>query len=336
MLAQLLDSTRYSACGVELNLFSNSKIFNFEQFKKNIHKSSKACGIHRIRNRINFHRLHSYGLNENELNNMILAAKDLREFRDNFAARFLALRGKAEGGIVYEKTPENINCIFEFTETFRDSYFIHIVRNPLYIYPSMLKRKFPRYISLLSWFIDVAKYIKYKDHERVLLIRYEELVKNPYKIAKDILRTTANITDVSEEEIKTGYMDNPYYKLISPKLKSWNISTFAPVQDANVARFTDAHLRDMAGLLHLQIAPAYARQFDIAQISFMDAIKELGYHQSVMEQLKKFDSAARLPGKSAGDYVRLILKWEEDLRHGDADLFKLRDYLNPVRSIPDR
>ena len=333
LLAQLLDSTKYSACGVELNLLSNTKIYDFESFKKNIRHSSKASGIHRIRNRINFHRLHSYGLNEKELKAMVTGSRDLAEFCDHFAFRFLALRGKRDNGIVFEKTPENINCIREFTETFKDSRFIHIVRNPLYIYPSLMKRKFPRYISLLSWLIDVAKYLKYKDHPQVMLIKYEDLVRNPYAITRDILKTTAGITDLSDEEIEEGYRKNKCRELFSPKPKTWNVNTYGPVKNANVTQFSNQQLTELAALLKVRVRKSYAEEFDLAPVSFTDAIKELGYHDAVMEQLGEFKDKARMPGKTAEDYARLLLKWEEDLRHGDAGIFALRHYLKPVEEV---
>ena len=52
-----------------------------------------------------------------------------------------------------------------------------------------------------------------------------------------------------------------------------------------------------------------------------------------MEQLGEFKDKARMPGKTAEDYARLLLKWEEDLRHGDAGIFALRHYLKPVEEV---
>lgn len=329
-LADLLDSTKYSACGVELNLFSNTKFYDFGRFKKNIQCSSRSFSIHRIRNRINSHRLHSYALDNKELSQMVSSSQNTHEFVEKFTSSFLALRGKEEGGIVFEKTPENINCIGEFLNTFQDSYFIHIVRNPLYIYPSLLRRNFPSYIALTSWLIDVAKYIKYKDHPRAILVRYEDLITNPFKITQDILQKTANITGLSEDEIKKGYEHNRYRQIFSKKIKTWQVHRYGTIENANEQNLSRGTLMNLSRLLNAKVSPAYAQIFGITPISFLEAISQFGYYDDILAQLQNFRGHQKIPQKTLPAYLRLFLKWEEDFRHADASVSQLGIYLNPV------
>ncbi|MCK4882859.1 MAG: hypothetical protein KAR31_11720 [Candidatus Omnitrophica bacterium] len=83
LLADLLDSTNVSACGNELNLFSNKNIYNFTEFKKNIRRSSATFSVGRIRNTINVHRLYGYGLNEKEFVEFIKSSENLPESSGN-------------------------------------------------------------------------------------------------------------------------------------------------------------------------------------------------------------------------------------------------------------
>lgn len=333
LLAQLCDSTKYSACGVEMKMFANKNLYDFEKYKKNVQCTSIASGAYNLRHGTNFKRIYNWGLNLKQIREMAQSSSDLREFRETFAYRFLALRGKDVNGIVFEKTPSNINCINEFTEAFDDSYFIHIVRNPLYIYPSLLKRKFSNYIASITWLLSVAKYIKYKNNPRTILIKYEDLLQTPYKTMKDILKTTAGITNVTEEEIEQGYHDNKYRKIFSPKVKTWNVNEYGSIKSANVTKFDDQQLQNLARMLNVKITSAYARKFDMAEISFIDATKEFGYYDDVMEKLEPFRNIKKIPYKTAQDYAWLILKWEEDFRHGDTHPFEIQNYLTPIERI---
>lgn len=332
-LADLLDSTPQSVCGEELNLFSNRAFYDFKNFKKNIRKSSLTCGIHGFRNRINFHRLHLYGMNEKDLQDLIEHSTNLKDFTNKFILRFMTLRGKNTAGILFEKTPENVNCIHEFLTHFPESYFIHIVRNPLYVFPSLLKRNFPPYIAITSWLIDVAKFIKYKNHPHIIQIKYEELVKDPFRITRQILKSTANILNISEEQIKTDYENNKYRELFAPRITSWSINTYGKVKNANINKLSEDILSILSSLLNYKITSAYAKHFDIAQISFLDALNEFDYTDEVLESLKNSHKSKAKIKKDNLDYLRLFYKWTKDFQYGDASIFKLPSYLNPIEKI---
>ncbi len=329
LLADLLDSTEYSACGEEINLFSNRKIYNFKEFKHNIASSSSASSIHRIRNRLNFHQLHLYGLNKRMLSEIIAASPNLDDFLEQFALRFMALRGKRSDGILFEKTPENIDCIGEFLNAFPNFFFVHITRNPLYIYPSLLKRRFPKYIALISWLIDVAKYIKYKDHERVISVKYEDLVQTPFVIVKNILEKTVGISHVSEEIIRLGFENNNYRRLFTPRIKTWNVTSYGTISNANIEK-NGGNLKELRMLLNVKVSGSYARFFNIAEVSFVEALQTFGYYDEVVARLNKSQYLGRMPQKTLADYLWLLLKWGKDFQQGDAGLEHLKVYLNPI------
>lgn len=329
LLADLLDSTQYSACGVELNFFSNKRIYNFSEYRKNIFQTSSSSSIYLYRNGVNIHRLHSYGLDISEYKKIVEMASDLSGFVDNFANDYLGLRGKNENGIFFEKTPQNINCIGDFLHTFKDGYFIYIVRNPLYVYLSLLNRGFPKYIALITWLIDVAQYFKYKEHKKVILVKYEELVELPFKHVKDVLRVITNKT-ISEDEIKYGYENNRYRKAHSKKMKKWKINKYGKVENANYTVFSKENLTDFSTLLNAKIHPTYAEIFDLEEISFIELAKEFDYYDWIIERLSSVKCENTIPTKTKEDYNRLLIKWLGDFIKKDSKWSYLKYYLNPI------
>ena len=331
-LADLLDSTVYSACGVELNIFSNKKIYDFCKYKKNIRQGSILSSVYACEQPINFYKLPSYGLDEEKWSKIVQSCGTINDFAEKLAEHFFSFRGKEQARVFFDKTPENINCLREFLNNFQSSYFIHIVRNPLYVYRSLVRRNNLRYVSLIAWLIDVAKYFKYKGDKRVIVVRYEDLVKNPYTIVRDILRLH-NITNISEAEIENNYKNNIYRKTHARRQKDWEVQEYGVIANANKKVFGNEELIEMAGLLKVKVNSEYAYFFDIAEISFIDAIKELGYYEEVVQRLSTFENKACFPKKMRADYKRLFSKWLRDAIRGDAGLSALKFYLHPVEKI---
>ncbi len=330
LFADLLDSTDYSNCGLELNLFSNKEIYNFSKYKKNIFCTSRSSSIYLFRNGISINSINSYGLNTTKFRKMVNEASDLNEFIDNFANEYLVFREKDEKGILFEKTPQNINCIGEFLGTFKDAYFIHLVRNPLYVYLSLLNRGFPKYVALTTWLVDVAKYFKYRNDKRVILVKYEKLVEQPFKIVRDILKLITN-RDVSVEEIKYGYENNRYKREHSIKLESWKMKEYGVIKNANNVIPDTEDLTDFCKILNVKINPKYAELFDLEEISFIESIKEFGYYDQIVEKSSSVKFGSEIPTKTKADYKRLLLKWFKDYLQNESKGPYLKYYLNPIQ-----
>ncbi len=325
LLADLLDSSRHSACGVELNLFSDRNIYSFEDYRDRGKRSSPASSIYVARNGLNFTRLYSYGLDIATFESIVARSQTVRAFAEQFACHFLALRGKDEGGVLFDKTPQNINCIPEFLASFPDSYFIHLVRNPLYVTSSLLKR-FSPFIALATWLVDVAKYYKYRALDRIILVRYEDLTETPFAIAAALIEKITGRA-ISPAELQSGYEKNQYRKIHSKKLTTWSITDYGVVGDANRKQLTDDELTFMSVLRNMRINDKYAKLFDVAPISFVEAVDGLGYGPSVLDTLPHSSGKAM---KTAADYKYLFVKWLKDVMYCDASLNTLPVYLNPL------
>ena len=131
--ADLLDSSTHTACGEEINIFSTKKFYDFHRFKKNILKRSLSS-VYLYSEGINTNILHQYGLDVPSLKELMRQSSSASEFGDLFSKHFLTLRGKNNQGVVFEKTPQNIICIESFLQEFKNSYFIFLVRNPVFVY----------------------------------------------------------------------------------------------------------------------------------------------------------------------------------------------------------
>lgn len=332
LFADLLDSTDYSACGVEMELFSNREIYNFSKYKNNIFCTSSSSSIYSFRNKININAIDSYGFNRVKFRQMINKATDLNTFVGNFANEYLAFRQKDVKGIWFEKTPRNINCIGEFLRTFKNAYFIHIVRDPLYVYLSLLNRGFPKYVALTTWLVAVAKYFKYRNDKRIILVKYEELVEQPFKIVRDIIKLITN-KDVLEEEIKYNYERNRYRMENLITLESWKVKEYGVIKNANNVIPSTEDLKEFCKILNGKINPKYAEIFDLEEISFIESIKEFGYYDQINEKSSSVKFGSEIPTKTKADYKRLLIKWFRDYIKNDSKRSYMKYYLNPIQKI---
>ncbi|MGD9107956.1 MAG: sulfotransferase [Gammaproteobacteria bacterium] len=327
-LADLLDSTDYSACGPELGLLCNNKIYNFDNFKLNPHIRSSISSLYTSGSRIDFSQLPCYGIGEKNFLELLKKSNSLTEFINKFAYNFLVLRNKNTEGVVFEKTPQNITCIGEFLKNFPKSYFIHVVRNPAYVYLSLKKRDFSPYIALGTWLIEVAKYVKYKSNPNVILVKYEDLVSKPYSMISDIMQRILGV-DLSANEIEKSYANNKYRAIFEVKLPTWSIKQHGIIANANKSNFCVSELTWLKSLMNYKISTGYAEKFDLAKISFVDALKEFGYYDWFLEKTSSINGDEPIP-ISLRDKMFFIKKWLLDFKGGFAKTRDLKYYMSPL------
>lgn len=326
--ADLLDSTNYTACGPEISLFSLEFLYDYNNFKYKLKNTSKCSAVYFERNILVYNDICEYGLSEKKIYDLANRSSSLSEFLDNFALHYLSLRGKVTTGIVYEKSPQNIHCIKKYLEN-TDNYFIHIVRNPINIYKSLLKRGILNNIALITWLIEEAQIYDYLNHERVIVVKYEDLLLSPYKITRDIIKKTSGV-DVSEEEIEHNYKNNEYRKYHSVKLDSWRNTTFGVIGEDKKKTFSEEELNSLSSLKDLKVSKQYAEYFNIAEVSFIDLVKKLGYFDSYISTIGKREEKFYFTKK---EKYKLLRKFTGDVKYKDASLWDMWIYLNPVENI---
>ncbi len=323
--ADLLDSTSHTACGPEISLFSLKFLYDYKNFKYKLQDTSKCSAVYFERNILGHNDICEYGLNEKKIYDLANRSDSLGDFLNNFALHYLSSRGKNINGIVYEKSPQNIHCINEYFEN-TDNYFIHIIRNPINVYKSLLKRGFLDKISLITWLIEEAQIYNYLDDKRVIVVKYEDLLLNPYKITKDIIKKTSGI-DVSEKEIEHNYKNNEYRKYHSIKLESWNNTKFGVIGEDKRKTFTEDELNSLASLKTLKVSKEYAKYFNISDVSFIEVVKKLGYYDSYIETIGE---RKKIFSFSKKEKYKLFRKFTGDIKRRDASLLDVGIYLNPI------
>lgn len=327
--ADLLDSLPQAACGVEIGIFGNKRFYDFDRYRRDIAQNGRTPAIYQTRVGTYFTELFKYGLDEERYAAMVRDAADARQFAGLFGRHFAALRGKGDAQILFEKSPVNICCIGEFLEAFPDSFFVHIVRNPLYVYASLVRRGYSQYIALATWLIDVAQYLPFKDHERVLSVRYEDLVEDPYGITARIMGQVG-IEGATASAVEAGYAENPYRAIYEERIKSWTVQASNQVQDANKKQLAPETLAGFAPNASLRINPAYAELFGIAAPTYPEAIAHFGYDETVGRLLQGHGPTGGGDARNWADWRHLIRRWHYDRRSGDASLADLKTYLAPV------
>lgn len=332
MLADLLDSTARTASGPELGMFATRYFYSWGA---NILRTSSSSCLYLRRCGLNPGVLHSYGLNRAGLLEMIRSSNSPVAFSERFARHFLILRGKDPEGVVFEKTPENVNCLEDFLRISDTSRFVHIARNPLYVASSLRKRGFPSFVALATWFVDVARYLPFASHPRVFSVRYEDLVQSPFPIVASII-AWASGRDIDPAAIEAGFSSNPYRELHETRIASWGSKGVGRIVNANTRSLPEEECAAMAAMLGVKIGRRYGRRFGLPEVSFAEVLRKLGYHNEVMAAVRPYlTTVNRTPAKDLGASILLIRKWLTDFVHGEAAACGPSCYLNPIEPVSD-
>ncbi|MCG9723783.1 sulfotransferase family protein [Vibrio brasiliensis] len=322
LLSELLDSTPISLSGEELGLFACEKFYN--DFDNSIHYTSSCKSLYISRIGLFSKGLQSYGLTAKKIKEIADEYSDPKDFVAYFLSWYKEFRGR-DADVIFEKTPQNLSCIGEFLDTFPDCYFIHIVRNPVNVFLSLLKRGFPPYIAAYTWLLDVANFYKYREHKRVINITYEDLTNNPYESVSEILKKVTN-KDISPDEIEKMYKGNTFRAEHTLKIDSWSNKKFGSISNNHNKSLSKEQKQMFCGALNGKISDKYAKKFGVPPVSYLDMINYFGYGSI----LNDFEAASSLP-KSAKDYKRLLSRFYHDFKTGDANIKDVNIYLNPIK-----
>lgn len=305
LLADLLDSAPFTACGPELELFCNRALYDFERFQRNPQRTSniatlKATGIH-----TRFDHLPSYGLSRSDLNNSFSKAPDLNSWIQDFAHGFLAYREKPQDGFVFEKTPQNANAIDLWLVAHPDHHFVYTVRHPLYVLDSLLRRGWGPYTASATWLVNVALYWNFREHPRVHLVKYEDLVSDPFARVSELLNTLCAPYNITAEDLRASYEENPYRKQVK-RISSWSTGDGKSVQNANNRTVSDEVQKLFSGSLNTQIDPRFSSVYGIPELSMREAMDFFHYSAE----------------KPEGDYIQASISindakklWMKSLRY---------------------
>ncbi len=241
LLADLLDSTPVSACGPELGLFAVKRFYNSWEIGRLITKDI-SNSPYLLYSQLNKENLSGYGIDLKILEFIFKNSKNLREFTSEFSNWFIALRSREPNAITFEKTPQNIDTIKIFLEKDEDARAVIILRNPLYTFDSLIRRNFSPFLAFMT--IAHCFQIAYnlKDHNRVLIVKYEDVVSQPFQTVKRILAFSGIPFD--DEETFWKMFKNNTYRYYHDRLrdvilfknavwKHWTVQKTGIIKNAN-------------------------------------------------------------------------------------------------------
>ena len=325
-LADLLDSLPFAVCGPEIGLFSSIKYFTeFHKIKQDYRLTSRSPTIYLNRQRLLTEDLWAYGIDDHKTQSLYNDSDSFVQFCNKLFTAFASFR-KKECELFVEKTPQNIHCARKFLDTFEDGFFLHIVRNPLFVYKSLIRRKLPPYIAANTWLIDVSQVYLLRKHPRFIEIKYETLADQPFDTVSAILQKFG--MDYPLHNIEKLYKQNRYRKEFTKKLNSWEFNRYGTLGNANKKVITGEDLKALNYMLKTKISRRYARIFALEALGFNELIKHHGYcDNEISSQIELSKPKTIFDFKS---YIRLFRKFLGDLKHRECRLSDFFGYLKPV------
>ena len=332
LVADLMDSLPFAVCGPETRLFAVKGYFeNFPRLKAKGFFSSRSPVIYEVRQRMLPDAPNAYGFDGESIHRCVKESNSFQDFCEKFFHTYAALRWK-RCRVFFEKTPENIHCAKLFLDSFKDGIFLHIVRNPFYVYKSLIKRGFLPFIAANTWLIDEASAYEVRNHKRFFTISYEDLIKNPFETVVNFLRKIGIRFD--PEELEALYKNNTYRNQQIRRVKSWSVKRYGTIEDANRKEMGSEDWRALKFMLTTKISHRYAREFGLAECSFHEMARLNGYSFA--------DFMSHVGGSNRDETIRcdfsswcfLLKKFAFDWMYGDCRLNSYLSYLKPVERCP--
>jgi len=266
----------------------------------------------------------TYGIDRVILASLLKTSDTFQDFSQRVFDTFAALRGK-RCRLFIEKTPQNIHCAADFLRVFKNGVFLHIVRNPLFVYKSLIGRGFPPYIAMNTWLVDESSVFNLHKHPRFLTVKYEDLVAAPYKCVCNLLGKLG--IEYDPGDLEKNYHNNTYRKHFSLKIDSWTINRYGVSDSANQPKRIDATDRQrLSWMLNTIVSRRYADEFMISPVRFGELIAHYGYDfQALTEQV-----TGRRPWYDSLSVRWLLMKYFLDLIYRQCQPGAISAYLKPV------
>jgi hypothetical protein len=179
LLGILLDSHPNIGVGPELYLLNKRKIYgDYTYFQNNLQNwlSTGLCEDPPGYAKRFFTGVEYYGWDRRLLPFLAKNTNSIKQFLDVFFGYFLINRKKTMWG---DKLPGNVKCIKEFLETFPKGKIIHLVRDGRDVVTSLFRRKIPIINATEIWLHSNALALEWKTDDRLILVKYEDLVADP-------------------------------------------------------------------------------------------------------------------------------------------------------------
>ena len=316
LLADIIDSAPFTACGPELEFFCNRNLCNFSEFQVDPTQSSYSMTLRSTRIETRWDHLKAYGYTKDAWIGSIKSASNITDFSREFVSHFLNFREKDGSGYVFEKTPQNVNNFRWFAQTFPESKMIYLVRNPAFVIDSLLKRGWGRYTAAATWLINVAIIWPFRDHPQFISLKYEDLVDAPFEKVSRLIELCCEGRRIEPSDLSEAYKKNRFRVDNAKHLDSWTTTSDREVGNANKKELTKRGRALMGELLHMKVSKEYAEAYDLPEVTMREALEYFGYLSDFEQRILPTDKNVRI-SKSRNDYVKLVMKGIRSIFRGD-------------------
>jgi hypothetical protein len=274
LLKNILNRHPSIFAGEESNYFCKRELYlNFTKNKKRIpHRGIlglKNFGWH-IYNGIDLVDNHNPITNE-ELYNLI-------DQSDTFAALSQSLKehftSERKEQIWLEKTPANASSFSTFLSHFPEGKVIHITRHPLDTIASLISRGYDLFYATGIYLINTASAMNVMNHERSLLVQYENLIQNSE-------REINRICDFLGVERDLTILKSKQENVPNSKLDGWTYDETENIGKKSIGRFEQLNPQTKSDIIHaintIKVSPQGCRLFDINLTSIPEIARSLNY-----------------------------------------------------------
>ena len=100
--------------------------------------------------------------------------------------------------------------------------------------------------------------------------------------------------------------------------------------DANDRELDEEVIADIKALLDYRISDSYARHFNVAPVSFHEALEVFGYKDEILAAVDNISTTVRPIETSCGEWANLAIRWCRDLCCSACAPADLPAYVNPL------
>lgn len=191
----------------------------------------------------------------------------------------------------------------------------------------MLKRGFSKKSSLLNWFIEAYLFIALKKDKRVLSIKYEDFVKNPFKTSESILKKLNPSLALNETEIKNNYLNDKHRIDAIKRPESWSIENNKAIINGNKKEIDEEIKRQFSLVKNLKIHDKFAARLKFKSLTFMEIIEYFGYHTELSDLFQEYKFEDRSFAKI--DWIKAL----KSLRYNNFNLLDSAIIAHPAQVI---
>ena len=234
LLRQIINRNKQVFCSPETYLFSHRSLYTDWESNKSCIKKSRLPFKRKFNDNYLFlDRVINYSNKELQISNrhvdeVLRKTNTLESFANSIFQPALNFYDKQ---FVIEKSPANAVCSDLFLDMFGDSFFIHIIRNPLDTIASIYRRTKNIYYAVAVNLLHTAHVYKHGQYDRFVELKYEDLINNPMKTMDSLMKKIGLQFEESQLNEGNDFMDE------RDKLPTWTFAETDRIRKSSVSSF---------------------------------------------------------------------------------------------------